>query len=609
MNLLRHPAWGRAQETYGEDPCHVGEMGAALSRGIQRHALACVKHLACNSMENARFRVDVTADEVALHEVYLAQFRRIVDEGVAAIMTAYNSVNGAYCAENRPLLRDIVRREWSFEGVIISDWIYGLRTAAASVEGGLDVEMPYRMVRARDLGTALDGGEVSWPQVDEAAAHLVATLLRFAPVIDTQAGAPETRGTEPAAQDEEAAHRRLARRVASRSAVLMRNEPVDGRAVLPLDGAVVSRVGVFGSLADTVNLGDAGSSDVWALDCVTVLAGLRDAAATVGIAVVDETAADAASAGRAAAEVDVAVVVVGYTYEDEGEFIGDTGVDLSGLFPSTDDPGLVERWQAEIATLPPITVPDHVAIRPSQVTFTSGGDRKSLRLSPSDVELIRAVADVNRRTVVILQGGSAILCSEWGRVGGGHRPRLLRRRRRRRRSRRRPPGANRARWPAAVQRPRGRVAPPEFSAEADAVVYDRWHGWWHLERAGHRPAYPFGYGLTYTSFSVVDATARGEDGTVVVHGTVANTGDRDGSEVVQVYARLAAGEVPRRLVGFARLTVPAGVKRRFEIRVRAERLARRDPEAHRWVGPDGAIEVEVSRHVGDPDARRLNVVF
>jgi beta-glucosidase len=606
VNLLRHPAWGRAQETYGEDPTHVGEMGAALSRGIQRHAMACVKHLACNSMENARFRVDVTVDEVALHEVYLAQFRRIVDEGVAAVMTAYNSVNGAYCAENRPLLRDVVRREWGFDGVIISDWIYGLRTATGSVDGGLDVEMPYRMVRARDLGPALDSGEVSWRQVDEAAAHLVATLLRFAPVIGG-AGAPS--GTGSADRDHEAAHRRLARQVASRSVVLMRNEPVDGRPVLPLDDAAALRLGVFGALADTVNLGDAGSSDVWALDCVTVLAGLRDAATTAAVTVVDETNADAAAAGPAAAEFDVAIVVVGTTYEDEGEFIGDTGVDLSGLFPSADDPELVERWQAEIADLSPITVPDHVARRPSEVTFASGGDRRSLRLSPADVELVRAVAGANRRTVVVLQGGSAILCSEWDTsvaaivhtfyggvdAGGGLADVLF--------GRAEPGG----RLPFSVPADESHL--PAFSAEADAVVYDRWHGWWHLERAGHRPAYPFGYGLGYTSFSVVDATARIEDGTVVVHGSVANTGDRDGSEVVQVYARLADGEAPRRLVGFARVAVSAGGERRFEVRVRPERLARRDPEAHRWVGPDGAVEIEVARHVGDPDPRRSTVVF
>ena len=123
VNLLRHPGWGRSQETYGEDPHHVGELGAALTRGVQRHAMACVKHFACNSIENSRFKVDVTVDETALHEVYLRQFKKIVSGGVASVMSAYNSVNGEWCGENWALLTDILRREWGFGGFVISDWI------------------------------------------------------------------------------------------------------------------------------------------------------------------------------------------------------------------------------------------------------------------------------------------------------------------------------------------------------------------------------------------------------------------------------------------------------------------------------------------------------
>jgi beta-glucosidase len=114
INLLRHPAWGRAQETYGEDPYHLGEMGAALTRGVQRHAMACAKHYALNSMENARFKVDVRISPRALHEIYLAHFKRVVDEGVAAVMSAYNSVNGEWCGQNKVLLTDILKKRWGF---------------------------------------------------------------------------------------------------------------------------------------------------------------------------------------------------------------------------------------------------------------------------------------------------------------------------------------------------------------------------------------------------------------------------------------------------------------------------------------------------------------
>jgi beta-glucosidase len=114
INLLRHPAWGRAQETYGEDPYHLGEMGAALTRGVQKHAMACAKHFALNSIENARFKVNVRVSPRALHEVYLAHFKRVVDEGVAAVMSAYNSVNGEWCGQNKVLLTDILKKQWAF---------------------------------------------------------------------------------------------------------------------------------------------------------------------------------------------------------------------------------------------------------------------------------------------------------------------------------------------------------------------------------------------------------------------------------------------------------------------------------------------------------------
>ena len=178
VNVLRHPAWGRAQETYGEDPHHVGELGAALTRGLQRHVMACVKHFACNSMENARFTVDVTVDEEALHEVFLPHFKRIVDEGVAAVMSAYNQVNGEWCGDSRPLLTEVLRDEWGFEGFVISDWIFGMRDPARSLTAGLDVEMPYRMMRASGLRAALDSGEASWDDVDRSVERIVSTLQR-----------------------------------------------------------------------------------------------------------------------------------------------------------------------------------------------------------------------------------------------------------------------------------------------------------------------------------------------------------------------------------------------------------------------------------------------
>ncbi len=187
VNVLRHPAWGRSQETYGEDPHHVGELGAALVRGVQRHAMACVKHFACNSIENSRFSVDITVDEAALHEIYLPHFHRIVDEGVAAVMSAYNSVNGEWCGQNRTLLTDVLRDEWGFRGFVISDWIFGIRDAGSSVVAGLDVEMPFRMVRATGLREAIEAGKVTWADVDRSVERVVATRMRFDEVLSRPA--------------------------------------------------------------------------------------------------------------------------------------------------------------------------------------------------------------------------------------------------------------------------------------------------------------------------------------------------------------------------------------------------------------------------------------
>jgi beta-glucosidase len=127
VNLLRHPGWGRAQETYGEDPVHLAEMGIALGTGLQTHnVIATVKHLAVNSIENSRFRLDVRVAERALHEVYLPHFREILDAGVMSVMSAYNKLNGEHCGQHRELLTDILRGEWGFTGFVHSDWVMGV---------------------------------------------------------------------------------------------------------------------------------------------------------------------------------------------------------------------------------------------------------------------------------------------------------------------------------------------------------------------------------------------------------------------------------------------------------------------------------------------------
>ncbi|MCI3948499.1 MAG: beta-glucosidase-like glycosyl hydrolase [Acidimicrobiales bacterium] len=590
VNVLRHPAWGRAQETYGEDPFHVGELGAALTRGVQRHAMACVKHLACNSMENARFKVDVTVDEVALHEVFLPHFRRIVDEGVASVMSAYNSVNGEWCGQSHALLRDVLRGEWGFDGFVISDWIFGLRAAGPSVTAGLDVEMPYRMVRSTGLDAAVEAGEVTEEDIAERVVPTVATLLRFA----ERLAAPRP-GTEVLACPE---HRALAREAATRAIVLLRNEAVDGRPLLPLDAGELRRVAVVGRLAALRNLGDHGSSDVWAPEVVTPVDGLR--AALPDAEVVHHEEADGV------AGADVAVVVVGYTAADEGEYIGQSGTShLSSLFPGPDDPELAERFTAAAADDPWPPPPEGVGRQGGGVGFGDGGDRVSLRLHEQDEALVRAVAAANPRTVVAVVSGSAVLLSPWigsvpavvqawygGMEGGAALADVL----------------------LGVASPTGRLpftVPtdeahlPPFDREADQVTYDAWHGWWRLERDGHEPAFPFGFGLTYTDFALGAWSLERVEDELLLRGTVANTGARDGTDVVQAYGGRQGDR--RRLVGFARVDVAAGHESAVELRVPLERLAARDPAGRGWVVPPGRYELRVARHATDPGSGALSV--
>lgn len=586
INLLRHPAWGRAQETYGEDPHHVGELGAALTRGLQRHVMACVKHFACNSMENARFSVDVVVDDIALHEVYLPHFRRVIDEGAASVMSAYNSVNGEWCGQNHDLLTTVLRDEWGFEGVVISDWIFGLRDAATSVTAGLDIEMPYRMVRYQHLPAAIESGEVTWADVDRCVERVVATLLRFDAVLSAPSPSVEVLGAPE--------HRALAREAAGRSVVLLRNEPVAGQPVLPLHAG--QSLAVIGRLADTVNIGDGGSSDVWDLECRTVLDGLRGAVADV----VHDDGSDPSRAAAVAAAADVAIVVVGYTYEDEGEYIGESDSSLSALLPPGDEPDALDLYNAMLAQLPEYTKPARLAGR--RQMFSRGGDRTSLRLLTDDVALIRAVAAANDRTVVAIQAGSAVVISEWvddvaavvqawyggAEAGPGLADVLT--------------GAMvpSARLPFTV--PVDEADLPVFDRDATSFTYDRWHGWWRAAREGLKPAYPFGFGLSYTTFELAAVEVAVADGSIVVRGAVRNTGERDAADVVQVYAELPIADAPQRLIGFARVPVAAGSSAAFEIVAPLDRLATRDPERRSWNRPTGGHRIVVGRFAGDPAA-------
>ncbi len=532
MNLLRHPAWGRAQETYGEDPCHVGEMAAALTRGLQRHVMACMKHFACNSMENARFQVDVIADERALHEVYLPHFKRVAADGVAAAMSAYNSLNGHWCGDSRPLLTEVLRDEWGWDGLVVTDFIMGLRDPVASVQAGCNIEMPFRQQRAQALPEAVASGELDIADVDTRVAETVATLLRFSPVF----GANGDRSVIGCAE-----HRSLAREAAAESMVLLSN---DG--CLPVDPAGLSKVAVLGPLAAVPNLGDGGSSNVLHTpDPVTLLAGIEAALVTSGASVAHHQRDASVAAGA-----DLAVVVVGYTRHDEGEYLSDGGAVFLELAPPMDHPELGFTDPAQFEAIAAGLGGGGAVAGSSQ-----GGDRSSLRLHPDDEQIIADAAAVCDRVVVAVMAGSAVVMPwidavsaalmVWypGSEGGHALADVL--------FGRIEPGG---RLPFAV--PRDEADLVDFDRDAETARYGLLHGQWHLDANGTDAHLPFGHGLGYTTFQIEQARLEGDRVTV----TVANTGTRSGSTVVQVYGRVtdsAHERPPKRLVGFAKVRLDA----------------------------------------------------
>ncbi|MGE5289798.1 MAG: beta-glucosidase family protein [Micromonosporaceae bacterium] len=591
VNLLRHPAWGRAQETYGEDPVHIGVMGAAATRGVRQHVMACVKHYALNSIENARFAVDVTVDEEALHQVYLPHFRAVIDAGADAVMSAYNSVNGEWAGQNRALLTGILREEWGFTGFVMTDFVWGLRDPVGSLAAGQDLEMPFRQQRARHLPAALRSGRVSMTDVETAGTRIVAAQLAY-----------RARPPQPLAADVVACqkHRALARRAAACGMVLLRNEPVGGRPVLPLHAADVRSIAVVGRLADKPNIGDKGSSAVRPPATVSALAGIRTAFGPARVTYHD--GADRSAAARVARDADVAVVVAGYTAKDEGEAM--VGLDAA-VISATGSPPLNFLPLARVwAGL--------MAIAASR-RILPGGDRRSLRLHAQDEDLIQVVADANPRTVVVVITGSAVVMEAWrervpailmawypGMEGGSALADVL-------------TGAAEPGGRMPVATPTDPAHLPVFDPGARHITYDRWWGQRKLDRDGHQAAYPLGFGLGYTTFALTGLEVAGAEplavdgsGGVSVSVTVTNTGAREGSTVVQLYAVSgdpgAHDQPGRQLLGFTRVQVPAGGSTRAQVCGSLRPLARHNPATRTWSLVPGSYRLEAAQHSGDPQA-------
>ncbi|MBN1439044.1 MAG: glycoside hydrolase family 3 C-terminal domain-containing protein [Anaerolineales bacterium] len=590
INLPRHPAWGRAQETYGEDPVLLGEFGAALVRGVQKHVMACAKHYALNSMENGRHRVDVSIAPRALHELYLPHFRRAVEEGAASVMSAYNSVNGEWCGQNPALLNDILKRQWGFGGFVMTDFIFGMRDSKKAALAGQDVEMPFAMIHNRHLKELVENGEVPLERIDDAALRVLRQQIRFA-----QGRDPKDYPLDIVACE---AHRQLAREAAEKAIVLLQNEGP----LLPLKN--VKKLAVIGRLAAEPNTGDGGSSNTRPPYVITPLEGLREALAGRAEIVYDD-GSDPARAARAARGADAAVVVAGYTHRDEGEFTSpDSIAELSILFPppAPEEESIAKNMQLNFRD------------RRGDADLTpTGGDRDRLTLHPEDEALILAVAAANPRTAAAMMGGSAIFTESWRRKV----PAILMLWY---------PGMEGGRALAGILlgkiNPSGRLPMafaartedlPHFDKNAKAVTYDLWHGYRKLERDGNPPAFPFGFGLSYTTFAYsnlrLSDAAPDAGGTLTAVVDVTNEGSMAGDTVVQIYASVPASRVeraPKELKAFRRVGLQPGETKTVRVEIPVKNLAYYDEQSG-WTVEPARYMLIVGQH--SLDDRALQAEF
>lgn len=521
INLPRNPRWGRAQECYGEDQYHLGEMGAALTRGIQsQNVMACVKHFALNSIENARFKADVKIDKRTLHEVYLPHFKRCIDEGAASVMGAYNKVLGEQASESKYLLRDILRDKWHFEGFTLSDFLWAVKDAVKAVKAGMNIEMPCFCHYDKELPKALEEGRVDMADLDEAVGYILRTVVWFETRKD-----PQDYSLDVVACPK---HIAVARRAAEESMVLLKNE----NHVLPFSKKA-EKIVVLGVLGDTENIGDHGSSKVHPHYVVTPLRGLMKK--MPGAQILYNDGSDLEKARALAADADAVVIVAGYIHSDEGEYLAD---------------------RSDIADM--------------------GGDRASMRLHQRDIELIHGLKGVNPNTVVSLVGSSAILINEWvndvpavifsfygGMEGGSVLADIL----------------------FGDVCPSGKLpytvalsedSYPPFDPDCTEVEYGYYHGYCKMEKESLPVLYPFGYGLSYTTFEISKPEVEVFCKTAKITVRVKNTGKVKGAEIVQLYVGCENSAVDRPvklLKDFARVELNPGEEKEVVLHVSSRDMA------------------------------------
>ena len=547
-NMKRSPAGGRNFEYYSEDPYLAGQMAASFILGVQSKGVGTsLKHFATNNQETQRLVISSEVDERTLREIYLPAFETAVKEGQPwTVMCAYNKLNGTFCSENHRLLVDILKDEWGFEGFVVSDW-GAVHDRVAALKGGLDLEMPgARQLRTKAVIKAVRSGELSEALLDESARRILGIVFK---------GAETPKGKA----FDSAAHHTLARQVAAQGMVLLKNN-----GILPLKSQI--RMAVIGHSAQHAHFQGGGSSHINPTMVDNPYEELQKLAGTAELTFTE-----------------------GYTPDGK------------------EDPALIEQAvgiarSAEVALL-------YIAL-PALKEF-EGYDRTDLDLSSQQVALIKAVTGVQPNTVVILNNGAPLVMGAWiegtaavleawmmGQAGGGAIADLLF-------GKTTPSGKLAETFPLDLK---DTPAFLNFPGENGQVRYGEglFIGYRYYDAKAVPVQFPFGFGLSYTTFAysnpkVSTASFRDVDG-LTVSVDVTNTGNMAGREVVQVYVHDAKSSLVRpekELKGFAKLELQPGETRTVSVKLDFRAFAFYHPAFKQWITEDGEFEILIGASSAD----------
>ena len=541
LNMKRNPLCGRSFEYFSEDPYLAGKLAAGYIRGIQSKGVAaCPKHFAVNSQETRRMASDSIVDERTLREIYLTGFEIAVKEGhPRSIMSSYNLVNGTYANENKHLLMEILRGEWGFDGAVITDW-GGSNDHALGVKNGSTLEMPAPGGDSvRELLAAVESGKISESDIDARLSELLPLVFDTKAALDA---APR--------EFDAAAHHALARRAAEESLVLLKNEG----SLLPL--AAGSKVAVIGDFAKNPRYQGAGSSMVNSTQVDVLLDKL----------------------------IDSELNVIGYQQ----------GFDRHGKPDAA-----LQKSACELATQANTVI---LCMGLDEIAESEGLDRSNLRLAQNQVDLLQAVAAVNPKIVVVLYSGSVVE-TPWldncqallyaalgGQAGAGAVADALT-------GKVNPCGKLAETWPLAYA---DVPSAADFATRRKTVEYREglYIGYRYFTTAEKAVRFPFGYGMSYTTFAYSDMAAD-EQGVSL---TVTNTGSVAGTEIVQLYIAKKNSELFRpakELKGFARVTLAPGEKQRITIMLDDKAFRFWNVKANRWEIEGGEYELLVGASVED----------